>query len=81
MPVSQLINSPYPNKLRLLIPITILEMNFVFLLQKIETLSVPSLERLFSLTAGWKVGLINTGLQCVYVIIFMKTAWTSMFLL
>jgi len=67
--------------LKLLTVITILGINFDFLLQKIETLSVPSLECLFCLTAGWKVGLINTGLQCVYVIIFMKTAWTSMVLL
>jgi len=44
IPVSQLITRPYPNKLRLLTLITILGMNFDSLLQKIETLSVPSLE-------------------------------------
>jgi hypothetical protein len=47
-------------------------MNFGSLLQEIETLSVPSIEF---------VGFNYTGLMYVYVIIFMKTAWTSIFLL
>jgi hypothetical protein len=44
IPVSQLITSPYPDKLRLLTLITILEMKFDSLQQHIEKLSVPSLE-------------------------------------